>query len=236
VSVGPRRALIGVLGGMGPAATIDFLSKIMRATPASSDQEHVPLIVHDVPQIADRSTAILSGSDAPWPGLLAGVQRLERSNVTLIAIPCNAAHFWHERLSRATSVRVAHIADAVRLQIQGRGRRISRLALMAARGTIAADVYGRRLDGLVDELMVPAPAVQDLIERSIRAVKAGAPATALAAEAAERLLHTGADELLLACTELPIAMAGTPSETRCIDPTDALARLCVRASLDESLW
>src|ERR1700733_12945883 len=98
----PRRALIGVLGGMGPAATIDFMIKMLKATTATNDQEHVPMIVHDVPQIPDRSTAIQNNSDEPWLPLLAGTLMLERAGAELIAIPCNTAHHWYERLARST--------------------------------------------------------------------------------------------------------------------------------------
>lgn len=109
----PRRRLIGVLGGMGPAATIDFMAKIVMLTPAASDQEHVPLLVHDVPQIPDRSSAIAAGSDAPFLPMLAGLMQLARGGAEIIAIPCNTAHHWHERLARSCGVPLIHIADAV---------------------------------------------------------------------------------------------------------------------------
>src|SRR5205823_7362035 len=70
---------IGILGGMGPLATVDLMGKIIAATPATRDQDHVPLIVYSVPQIPDRLTALRDGDDAPWPHLLDGVHALERA-------------------------------------------------------------------------------------------------------------------------------------------------------------
>jgi aspartate racemase len=233
----PRRALIGVLGGMGPAATIDFMIKMLKATTATNDQEHVPMIVHDVPQIPDRSTAIQNNSDEPWLPLLAGALMLERAGAELIAIPCNTAHHWYERLTRSTHVEIVHIADAVRWSIKTRFQRINRLALMATRGTIRTAIYGERLADVVDQLIIPDASIQNLIDQSIGAVKSGARplAAMLAGDAARRLLDAGADALLLACTELPVALEGSHYLGRSIDATDALAHYCVRTSVSRLL-
>jgi aspartate racemase len=233
----PQRALIGILGGMGPAATIDFMTKIMKATSATNDQEHVPLIIHNVPQIPDRSSAIRNNSDEPWLPLLAGVRMLERAGVDVIAIPCNAAHYWHERLTRITHVEIMHIADAANWSIKTRPAPISRLAIMATRGTILGEIYSKRLSNVVGELMVPKTSIQDLIDQSIAAVKGGGLdlAAELAEKAACRLLDTGADALLLACSELPIALKRSAFYERSIDPTDALARRCVFAAINPRL-
>ncbi len=230
----PRRRLIGVLGGMGPAATIDFMAKVLAATPADADQEHVPLIVHAVPQIPDRSTAIATGSDAPFSPLLAGLRVLERSGAECVAMPCNTAHHWHARLSRSSTVPVLHIADAAAEMLAAVGAGSRRVALMATRGTLAAGIYRERLAGVVGRLVVPPEPTQVLIDGAIAAVKRGDAAHARkgAHEAARRLVGEGAELLLLACTELPIALAaGDPPGVPVIDATEALARACVRASL-----
>jgi aspartate racemase len=229
----PRRKLIGVLGGMGPVATIDFVTKIRNATEASRDQDHIPLIIHDVPQIPDRSTAIQNNSDDPWLPLLSGVRLLERAGADLIAIPCNAAHFWYERLAQATNVRIIHIADATSSSIKLRPQRIRRLALMATLGTVHGAIYTKRMSGIV-ELMVPEATTQAIIDRAIASLKAGirGQAKALAEEAGRRLLDLGADALLLACTELPISLENSSLYEFSVDATDALARSCVLAAMN----
>ena len=228
----PPRKLIGVLGGMGPAATIDFMAKIVAATPARVDQEHVPLLVHGVPQIPDRSAAIAAGSDAPFLPMLAGIRLLEHGGVDLIAIPCHTAHYWYDRLARACGVDILHIADAVADTLRASAG-TTRVAMLATRGTVAAGIYQARLAETVNDLVIPADPVQDLIDRTIAAVKANgiAQARRLAEQAAARLVDAGADRLLLACTELPIAFDASALRDRCIDPTEALARACVQASL-----
>lgn len=229
----PRRRLIGVLGGMGPAATIDFMAKVLAATPARTDQEHVPLIVHAVPQIPDRSAAITAGSDAPFPPLLAGLRVLERGGAECVAMPCNTAHHWHARLARSSAVPVLHIADAVAEVLVAAGAGSMRVALMATRGTLAAGIYRERLAGVVGRLVVPPEPTQALIDGAIAAVKRGDAACARegAHEAGRRLAGEGAELLLLACTELPIALGDGPPAVPAIDATEALAHACVRASL-----
>jgi aspartate racemase len=229
----PRRRLIGVLGGMGPAATIDFMAKIMMSTPAERDQDHVPLLVHDVPQIPDRSEAITAGSDAPFLPMVAGIMQLERAGAEIIAIPCNTAHHWHERLARGSRVPLLHIADAVMAMIADADPPIAAIGLMATRGTVDSGLYQSRFDKAGPTLLIPDDATQALVDRAIVATKAGRLTAARDdAEAAARcLVDAGAERLLLACTELPLAFAGSPLIGLGIDPTEALARACVDASL-----
>ena len=108
-----ERRLIGVLGGMGPLATIDFMQKVIEATPAERDQDHVPMIVYSVPQIPDRVGAACAGTDEPLPAMLAGIRTLEQAGVEAIAIACNTAHAWYDQLAASTKVPIIHMAQTV---------------------------------------------------------------------------------------------------------------------------
>lgn len=231
------RRLIGVLGGMGPMATIDFMSKVIASTPAHCDQSHVPMIVHQVPQIPDRSTAILSGDDAPLAPMLEGLRRLARAGAELAVIPCNTAHHWYAQLSRLQALPLLHIAEAVRQELISRELHGRQVALLATRGTHVAGVYSGRLGPAFEPLFPGEEGVQKLIDVSIAAIKAGklAQARSTALEAADRLLSAGAEVLILGCTELPVALADTPVQGRCIDSTLALARLCVKAAMRDPI-
>lgn len=225
---GPR--MIGVLGGMGPLATVDFLHKVIAVTPATCDQQHIPLIVHQVPQIPDRSTAILAGSDAPLAPMLAGLERLARAGAEVIAIPCNTAHYWYESLTRLQPLPILHIGEATRQELQSAGLAGGRIAVLATRGTHRAGIYASRLSQF-EQLSID-DSVQVLVDQAIAAVKAGASdvGSRAAGEAVERLLGSGAERLILGCTELPVALLGHAQWDRFIDTTQALARLCVRES------
>jgi aspartate racemase len=226
----------GVLGGMGPLATVDFLSKVVSLTPASCDQEHVPLIVHQVPQIPDRNRAILEGSDTPYAPMLLGLHRLAAAGAEFAVIPCNSAHHWYERLAASQSLRILHIADAVRQELQRRDMASRRVAILATRGTLRSGLYEGRLGEGSTRIVRVDEHAQLLIDHAIRAVKAGqrAPAAQSASEALDRTLDAGARVLILACTELPLALEYSPRLVDCVDSTLALARYCVAESRAEA--
>jgi aspartate racemase len=223
------RRLIGVLGGMGPLATVDFMQKVIEATPATRDQDHLPLIIYSVPQIPDRVSAIIAGTDEPFPAILAGLRTLEQAGAELIAMPCNTAHAWYDRLAASTDIEFLHMADAVRQRI---GDRRETIALMATTGTVRAGFYQRYLTSAERTVMVPKPKVQTMIGHAIAAVKVNdlELARRRMIAASEALLEAGADRLLLACTELPLAARSTSIADRCLDATVCLAETCVAFS------
>lgn len=227
------RRIVGVLGGMGPLATIDFLAKIVALTPAKNDQEHVPLLIHQIPQIPDRSSAILNGSDAPFKPMLDGLNRLATAGAAFAVIPCNTAHHWHARLESEQTLRILHIADAAWLELQRRKMTNGRLAIMATRGTLRSDIYGGRLRGRANLTVLIDGTTQQLIDNAISSVKSGNTeiAGSDADEAVRRTLAAGADAVILACTELPVALRNSGFMHACIDSTLALARYCVTESL-----
>lgn len=225
---------IGILGGMGPAATVDLLAKIIALTPARCDQDHVPVVVYGDPRIPDRSRAIETSSDAPLPPMVHGIRTLQRSGAAFIAIPCNTAHHWHPQLARHSRVPILHIVDAVIEQACSRDRPF---ALMATRGTVCSGIYRERFERLKLPLIEPPDDAQRDIDDAIGATKAGAIDSARrhAEAAAGQLFSLGAHTLLLACTELPIAFAGSALLHHCLDTTEALARACVSASLGAAM-
>src|SRR4030095_9258025 len=125
--------MLGVLGGMGPVATADFFAKLLVATPASRDEDHIPTLVHSLPQIPSRPAAILRGGPSPLPALLRARDRLITAGATMLAMPCNTAHHWHADLTRGLNLPFPHIADAVASEIpRGDGR----LGLIATAATL----------------------------------------------------------------------------------------------------
>src|SRR2546427_7655001 len=98
--------VIGVLGGLGPWATLDFFEKILRLTPAKADQDHLRIIIDNNPKIPDRSPAILGEGEDPTPGLIATAQNLQQAGADFLVIPCNTAHFFYDRIVTAVSIPV----------------------------------------------------------------------------------------------------------------------------------
>jgi aspartate racemase len=224
---------IGVFGGMGPSATVDFLDKLVRLTPASRDQDHLPVIVASLPHIHDRSSAILGRGRDPLPQLLEGIEMLNRAEVGVIAIPCNSSHHWFEQMSQASKVPVLHIAKACVEAIASSGQ--PRVAIFATRGALASGFYQRELASRGIEFLIPDPdGAQIQVDACIREVKAGnteAGAHQLAL-ACQDAVAKGATTLIMGCTEIPIASRfADMSGLALIDSSLELARASVAFAL-----
>jgi aspartate racemase len=228
----PRR--VGILGGMGPAAALDLQAKILAATPAETDGEHVPVVVWNVPQVPDRVAAVLGRGPSPLPAMVEGVRALEAAGCEAFAIACNTAHYWAADLEASVGIPLIHIADAAMDEMARRPVAPMRVGLLATRGTLAAAFYGDRLARRGFQWMAPTDEEQSaFVEVAIARVKAGDPAGARAPfEAAVRALAArGADLVLLACTELPLAAEGADCPVPILDASRALAHALVEFSL-----
>lgn len=222
--------MLGVIGGMGPLATADFFRKLIDATPARDDDEHIPVLVHSVPQVPSRPAAILRGGPSPLPALIAARDRLLGAGATMLAMPCNTAHYWYDELVAGCEVPFVHIVDAVADALPAGTRE---LGIVATRATLRARVFEQRLAGRGVALSAPDEATYDrAVQPAIDAVKRGATEEGgrLLEPVIAAALERGAAAVVLACTELPIALdaISSPLRARCIDSTEALARACVR--------
>jgi len=230
--------MLGVLGGMGPAATADFLAKLVAATPAETDQDHLSVIAQSIPTIPDRSTAILGRGPSPLPALRQGLARLRAAGCTLAAMPCNSAHYWFDLLT--PDLPMLHIVDAVAAALKQAGIERGPIGLLATGGTVAAGIYQRRLAGSTRfEVLTPAPQDQvELVDAAIRLVKAGAfdAARPLVDRAVAQLRAHGSHATVLGCTELPLVLPADANPAHpIVDSTAALAAACVAAMRDTSL-
>lgn len=230
----PRYRRVGILGGMGPAAALDLQAKILALTPATRDEDHLPVVTWNVPQIPDRVAAIAGRGLSPLPAMAEGARALEAAGAEAIAIACNTAHHWAESLRAGMRVPLLHIVDAVAEAIAARPARPARIGLMGTRGTLASGFYGRRLEALGFAWIAPDEACQaSCIDPAIAAVKRADRAGAVErfSGAARHLRERGADLLLLGCTELPLALPGSGFEACSLDANHALAQAVVRFAL-----
>ena len=220
--------MLGVLGGMGPLATADFFNKLLAATPATCDEDYIPTLIHSVPQIPSRPAAILRGGVSPLPALLSARDRLLAAGASMLAMPCNTAHYWHADLASGIGVPFPHIADAVASEMAPDARRIG---IIATAATLAADIYAPRCDPRIDWLAPSSDEFERLVQPGIDAVKRNEAGQGgrLLEPVVTGLLERGASCVVLACTEVPVALdaIASPLRARCIDSTAALARTCV---------
>jgi len=220
---------IGILGGMGPMATVDFVQKIVQLTPATNDQQHLPLLVYSVPQIPDRTACLLDDGESPLPAMQAGVDFLVAGGASCIAIPCNTAHYWQPMLKVPEGITVLHIAEIVAQQLKTSG--CNRVGLMATDGTWQGGVYSHPLQQQGITVLDSEESLQQQVMAGIYKIKAGelvAGAEQLEQQA-EQLLDRGAEKVIMACTEIPLGLQSIDAAVlpHTIDATAELAAACV---------
>src|SRR4051812_4774612 len=156
------------------------------------------------------------------------LRRLEAAGATCIAIPCNTAHHWHAALQAVTPVLILHIVDAVADALRDHGVEGGCIGVLATTGTVKAGIYQKRLARRGFSCRMPDAAGQAEVMRAIRLVKAGqlGEATAILRAQAEALVSAGCRRVVMACTEIPVALASVEGELRStlIDATEALAQ------------
>src|SRR5574341_528435 len=165
--------VIGVLGGLGPWATLDLFEKILRQTPARIDQEHLRIIIDNNPKIPDRSPAILGEGEDPTPALVATAQNLQRAGADFLVIPCNTAHYFYDRIRAAVTIPVLHIMDEVAAAAREKVPGVHVLGVLATAATMASGLYHRACRRQGIEVIGPDPAGQQIVNRAIYGVKAG---------------------------------------------------------------
>jgi aspartate racemase len=235
-----ERLIAGILGGMGPAATADLYQKIIAATPATRDQEHIPVVIWADPTVPDRTAALLDGGEDPTPWLLRGAIKLAAMGASFIAVPCNTAHAFFPRIVPHIAVPFLHMMEETASAVEVAHPTVERVGLLATTGTITVGLYQEAFARHHIEIAVPDEANQRMVMDAIHRVKGGdtsKDATALVAEAADYLIGQRAELLITGCTELPLIFTGVDASVPVIDPTDVLAHAVVRRArtLTESM-
>lgn len=228
----PEKKVVGIIGGMGPEATADLFLKIIKATPASKDQDHLRVVIDSNPEIPDRTAYILGKGADPRPLLIAGAKNVEKMGASFMVIPCNTAHYFHKEIQGAVSVPVLHIMKEVAARLAGK---ITTAGLLASSGTLKTRLYEDYLEKAGIKTLVPSGADQDLVMESIYSVKAGnlARGRELALRQGAKLVAAGAGAIIAGCTEIPLVLKDGDLDAPVLDPTRVLAEACVRAAFGE---
>lgn len=216
----PRR--IGVMGGMGPAAAVQFSDYMVKYnTAATKDQQHVPMMVDQATDIPDRTAAILTGGQSPVEEMGKSLRRLAQAGADEIVMTCNTAHFFFPKMQEIIdreklNVNVVHIVDATMKLLDQQAPDAKNIGLLATSGTVNTGVYQNRAQELTEQhgakertWMVPSQgAQQQAMDGIYKGVKAGDNEMGkdLLSKAAQELANNGADAILLACTEIPLVL------------------------------
>jgi aspartate racemase len=222
-----RRA-IGVIGGMGPAATLAFIARVQALTPATRDQEHLRLIVDCNPAVPDRNAAVAGQGPSPGPVLADMARGLQRAGAEVLVMPCNAAHAFRQAITDATPLPFIDLIETACDATAALAPPF--VGLLAADGCLAAGLYQSAFAqrGIATRTLTPTrqAAFMDLLYR-IKAGDAGEDVRRAMIALAQTLIDEGADVLVAGCTEVPLVLAEGDLERPLVDSLEALARRTV---------
>jgi aspartate racemase len=223
---------LGVLGGMGPAATAHFFQRVIELTPAASDQEHIPMVVYNDPTVPDRTEAILGRGPSPVPVLTKGLKLLEQAGCEVIAIPCNSAHFFYAELQQATDVPLLNILTEVVDAVSALRPPVEKAGLLATTGTARSGIYREPLAQIGCELVLPEEWEQGDLMAVIRRIKGAEGEAEQVRVFAEALISRGVQAIILGCTELSLVAGGLDLSVPVVDSVEVLAQAAVEAALE----
>ena len=227
---GSASKTIGIIGGMGPAATIEFFRRLVAATPATVDQAHLRILIDNNPHVPDRTDAICGRGPDPGPALADMARGLAASGADFLTMPCNTGHVFQTAIRNAVSIPFIDMIEETARRIA-----VQRVGLMATTGTVRAELYRVACDQRHIELVVPGDDDQELVMDMIRRIKAGGPGASVRGRAAaivERLAERGAAAVIAGCTEISLIPGdGMPIEW--IDALDCLVRASMGMALNQ---
>jgi aspartate racemase len=228
-----KEKTIGILGGMGPEATLDCFAKIIKNTPARTDQEHLHIVIDSNPKVPDRTAAITGKGESPVPVLVAGCRALQQTGADFIIIPCVSAHFFLEEIRQQIMLPILSIFDVVAEIIMGDHPDIKTVGLMGTTGTISGGMFQKRLGADNIKTIVPAESQQAKVMAAIYDIKNSQPARTRAQitsdliTIAEDLISNGARGIVAGCTEIPLALNQEHLSVPYFDALTLLARAAI---------
>jgi aspartate racemase len=202
-------------------ATADFYLKLVLATPAAIDQEHLQVL-------------IWSGAD-PTPALIAGAKLLEQSGAGMLAVPCNTAHAFLKSVQAEVGIPIIHMIEETANYVAALAPEVQCVGLLSTTGTQRAGLYQAWLEQKGITVLSPGAGSQEnLVMPAIRAVKAGQPGFAVKSGllvAARELVAAGAQAIIGGCTEVPVGLEAGDMEVPFVDPARILADCVVQRAL-----
>ncbi len=228
--------VIGILGGMGPEATLDLFGKIIAHTPAVKDQDHLRVVIDSNPKVPDRTAAILRGGASPVPAMKAGIEALQRAGADFVVIPCVSAHFFLDELQREVGLPILSMFDVTADYIRSKHPLIRKVGMLATTGTLQGARFREKLQASGIETITPAGPDQERVMVSIYEIKGAAGGRGRGAiaievrEIAGRLIQRGAQGVVAGCTEIPLVLKPGDFAVPVFDSLLLLARAAIAAA------
>ncbi len=199
--------MIGILGGMGTQAGLDFCSKLAKLNRGKADQKYPLFVLYNKSNIPDRKQN-LKKYNKVLKSLIEGCKFLQKSKCKFISIPCNTAHYWYKDLRKKIKIPILNMPEIVYLNAKNNLKRNSKIGLLATEATIKTGVYSHYFNKKFLLISPNTTLQQRSVNKSIKLVKMGKTKEAERAikPAVNYLIKKKCKKIILGCTELPIAI------------------------------
>jgi aspartate racemase len=225
-----RELVVGVLGGLGPEATLDYFQKVLRLSGARSDQEHLRLIIDNNPKVPNRNDAVAGRGPSPGP-VLAGMARgLEQAGADFLVMACNTAHAFAGDIRAAIRIPFVSLSEATGDALEAGFPGLGRAGILAAGGCREARLYETMLGSRGIVPLTLDDARQARFMALMYAIKGGDVGPGVQAgmrELGELLIEEGAEVVVAACTEVPLVLRDGDLSRPLLDTTEVLARATI---------
>lgn len=222
------KKVCGIIGGMGPLATADLFTKIIRNTKADTDGAHMHVLIDSNTNVPDRTAAILHNGESALKELLRSAKTLEQAGAEFLIMPCNTAHYFYADLQAGASVPLLNMIEETVHAAAALG--FKTVGLLATDGTREAGIYDLPFEHAGIALIKPEKegqkALMDIIYNGVKAGKITFDTATIKKELL-KMRELGVECFVLACTELPLAFAQYGLDFPTLDPTNILARAAV---------
>ncbi len=216
----------GIIGGMGPEATVDLMQRIIANTPANDDVDHIHCIVDNNPKIPSRIKAILeTGGEDPGPCMADMGRKLEEYGADFLVIPCNTAHHYYEDVAKAVTIPVVHLIDLVVDQIISQNPDMTRIGVLGSNTIVKTKLYETLFAKQGVEVIYPDDSVQEELFNVIKSVKSGKTGNIVRQKFSaigDHLITKNVTLAILGCTELGIIASDLPIAY--VDAAEVLAK------------
>lgn len=222
--------VVGVIGGMGPDATVDFMSKVIALTPAKGDEDHIRMLIDNNPKTPDRQAAIKGDDTAVRSELVAMAQGLQAGGADFLVMPCNTAHAFLQEAIQSIEIPFVHIVVETVREIELEHPQAKNIGILATDACLVAGVYQAELEATGKIVVLLETAAQQECMRLIGRIKAGDTSTEVQAKMtglANQLIEAGASAVIAGCTEIPLVLKNNDINAPLISSTDVLAKRTV---------
>lgn len=228
-----KSKIIGVIGGMGPLATVNFYEMLISMTKVENDQEHPRVIIDSNPKVPDRTKAILENAPSPAPVIIETAKTLQAAGADFLGMPCVTAHHFYEEIQAAVDIPLIHMIRETAEQYSSKymGKKAG---LLSTSGTIKAKIFQKAFPP--QAILTPDEETQsNLVMKAIYGVKGGdvAASKPMIMQAAEKLIADGAELLIAGCTEIPLILKTEDIPVPLLDPVVVLAKCCLSHYFDK---